>query len=121
MKKQIMIVDDTGLFRKQLRFILEKLDFDVCCEAHNGQEAVDLYGNYKPDMILLDIQMPVMNGIETLQKLKELNSNLPIVMMTAFSSPEIIEECIQKGANELLTKPIRSSDIQKAIESALLF
>lgn len=116
-----MIVDDTGLFRKQLRFILEKLEFEVCCEAHNGQEAINLYGNYKPDVVMLDIQMPVMNGLEALEKLKESNSELPVVMMTAFPSPEIVEECIQKGASELLTKPLRSSDIEKAIKSALLF
>lgn len=116
-----MIVDDTGLFRKQLRFILEKLDYEVCCEARNGQEAINLYCNYKPDVVLLDIQMPVMNGIEALEKLKETNTDLPIVMMTAFPSPEIIEECIQKGASELLTKPIRSSDIEKAVHSALIF
>jgi two-component system, chemotaxis family, chemotaxis protein CheY len=121
MKKQIMIVDDTGLFRKQLRFILEKLEFEVCCEAHNGQQAINLYNSYKPDLVLLDIQMPVMNGLEALEKLKEINNKIPIVMMTAFPSTEIIEECIQKGASELLPKPIRASDIDKAIKSALLF
>ena len=88
-----MIVDDTGLFRKQLRFILEKLDFEICCEAHNGQEAVNLYGNYKPDLILLDIQMPVMNGIETFERLKSYDEtrDIPIIFLTAKAQPQEVE------------------------------
>src|ERR1700684_4470185 len=83
MPKRILVADDSAMIRKCLCRIFEIVaDYDICAEAVNGEEAIALAIQHKPDLIVLDFQMPVMNGIEAAYELKRLMPNVPIILFT---------------------------------------
>jgi DNA-binding NarL/FixJ family response regulator len=85
MRKRILVADDNGLIRKLLHSLFEdELDYDLCAEAKNGEEAIALAKLHRPDLIILDFSMPVMNGIVAARELKKIMPNVPIVLFTLF-------------------------------------
>jgi DNA-binding NarL/FixJ family response regulator len=83
MPKRILVADDNAMIRKSLCRIFEmEEDYDLCAEAVNGEEAIALAREHKPDLIVLDFQMPVMNGIEAAYELKRIMPNIPIILFT---------------------------------------
>ncbi len=114
-KKKILIADDSQQIRKSLREILEKNQYDVLGEAGNGLEAINLYKSLspEPDIVLLDIIMPQLGGIETLRILKSLNSDIRVVMVSALDSLDRVQECMKVGAKHYILKPF---DENKVIE-----
>lgn len=114
-KKKILIADDSQQIRKSLREILEKNQYDVIGEAGNGLEAINLYKSLSPvpDIILLDIIMPQLGGIETLRILKSVNSDIIVVMVSALDSLDRVQECMKNGAKHYILKPF---DENKVIE-----
>lgn len=103
-KLDILVVDDQPGVRKLLGIIVTELG-DKVQEAQNGKEAVDMVKNCNPDLVIMDIRMPVMGGVEALEKIKLLSPQLPVVMMTAYGSEEALEDLRKKGAVMCLTKP----------------
>jgi len=103
-KLDILVVDDQPGVRQLLGIIVSEQGDNVR-EAQNGKEAVDLVKKWKPDLVIMDILMPVMGGVEALEKMKILNPNLPVVMMTAYGSEETLADLRKKGAVMCLTKP----------------
>lgn len=99
-----IIIDDSKTSRSVLRTILEDHGYEVLAEAENGLEGYEKYCELKPDFVTLDITMPVMDGIETLVKIKEFDSNAQIIMVTAAGQKSKMLEAIKLGAAEFLTK-----------------
>ena len=104
---KILIVDDHTLFRSGLKALLSRQsDFEVIAEASDGLEGVKLLGQHKPDLVLLDLDMPVMSGIEALAQMREVNSDIPIVMLTVSEDAEDLKEAFILGARGYLVKNI---------------
>lgn len=104
-KKKVLVVDDSLLIRKLLQDFLNKKGYTVLL-AEDGKEALEMINKDMPDMMLLDITMPVMDGIEVLVELKKLNINLPVIIVTNTADIKIARETLEKGAYDYVTKPI---------------
>ncbi|MEE8329730.1 MAG: response regulator [Thermodesulfovibrionia bacterium] len=120
-KKKILIADDSQQIRKSLREILEKNQYDVIGEAGNGLEAINLYKSLspEPDIVLLDIIMPQLGGIETLRILKSVNSNIRVVMVSALDSLDRVQECMKNGAKHYILKPFDENKVIEIIRKVL--
>lgn len=115
-KLKILITDDSKLLRKKLRLELERLDCEVI-EAANGKEAVMLDLQEKPDGMFLDIVMPEVGGIEALQVIREVNPDMPVVMLSSAGTPQKLVETLKLGALDFIQKPYTSEQIKKAVEA----
>ena len=112
---KILIVDDSRTSRKMLRNILESNGHEIIDEAGNGQEGVQKFQALKPDVVTLDITMPVVDGVEALKMIKALDPESKVVMVTAAGQKNKMIECIKAGANEFLTKPFEQQEIVDVI------
>ena len=112
---KILIVDDSRTSRKMLRNILESNGHEIIAEAVNGQEGVQKFQALKPDVVTLDITMPVVDGVEALKMIKALDPESKVVMVTAAGQKNKMIECIKAGANEFLTKPFEQQEIVDVI------
>lgn len=112
---KILIVDDSRTSRKMLRNILESNGHEIIDEAVNGQEGVQKFQALKPDVVTLDITMPVVDGVEALKMIKALDPESKVVMVTAAGQKNKMIECIKAGANEFLTKPFEQQEIVAVI------
>lgn len=112
---KILIVDDSRTSRKMLRNILESNGHEIIDEAVNGQEGVQKFQALKPDVVTLDITMPVVDGVEALNMIKALDPESKVVMVTAAGQKNKMIECIKAGANEFLTKPFEQQEIVDVI------
>lgn len=112
---KILIVDDSRTSRKMLRNILEPNGHEIIDEAVNGQEGVQKFQALKPDVVTLDITMPVVDGVEALKMIKALDPESKVVMVTAAGQKNKMIECIKAGANEFLTKPFEQQEIVDVI------
>ena len=112
-------MDDSSLIRKMLRQLLEKNDYTVAAEAVNGVEAVELYAKVKPDLVTLDVTMPVMDGVEALRQIKEADPQAKVIMVTAAGQKNRILEALKLGANAFISKPFDEADLLKNLENAL--
>ena len=112
---KILIVDDSRTSRKMLRNILESNGHEIIDEAVNVQEGVQKFQALKPDVVTLDITMPVVDGVEALKMIKALDPESKVVMVTAAGQKNKMIECIKAGANEFLTKPFEQQEIVDVI------
>jgi CheY-like chemotaxis protein len=105
MPKTILIVDDNDTIRRALcQAFTRESDFEICGEAHDGQEAVEKAQILHPDLIILDLAMPVMNGLEAARALKNLMPSVPIAMFTFYAEPFVEKEARSAGVNEVVSK-----------------
>ena len=114
-KLKILITDDSKLLRKKLREELEKLDCDVL-EAENGKEAIMRDLTEQPDGIILDIVMPEVGGVETLQVIKEINPEIPVIMLSSAGTSQKLKQTLELGALDFIQKPYTSEQIKQAVE-----
>ncbi len=115
-KPKILVVDDEPSIRDSIKLLLEK-DFEII-EASNGFEGVELYKKQKPDIVLMDIMMPLMSGIEATKKIIEFDPNAKILIITAYSERKG-EEAIRAGARDILPKPFRRKKLVEFINKHL--
>lgn len=118
-QKKILIVDDATFMRSLLKDILSKSVYAVAGEATNGQEAVNLYSELKPDLVTMDITMPEMNGIDALKKIKELNPQAKIIMCSAMGQQAMVLEAIKSGAADFIVKPFQPDRVLEAVDKAM--
>ena len=111
-KQKILIADDESEFLDLLKMILEGKGFEVCT-THDGEEALKMFKEDPPDVVLLDIDMPKLNGINTLKAIRDDDRDVPIFMLTAFMDGEWIKAAKESGASGFILKMY---DLQKAIE-----
>ncbi|MCL6471799.1 MAG: response regulator [Firmicutes bacterium] len=114
---RVLIAEDEAIIRLDLKEILEELGHIVVGEAWDGETALELAETLKPDLAILDIKMPGMNGIEV-ARLITAAGICPVVMLTAYSQKSLIDEAIKAGAMAYLVKPFNKSDLLPAIEVA---
>lgn len=114
----VLIAEDETIIRLDLKALLEKNGLRVCGEARNGAEAVELARTVEPDVALLDLRMPVLDGAEAARRIYA-ERPLPIVMLTAFSDRANVEKAISAGVFTYLTKPFRETDLVPAIRLAV--
>jgi len=117
--KTILIVDDAAFMRMMIKNIVTKNGYEVVGEAENGQVAVELYKQYKPDLVTMDITMPEMNGIEGVKAIRAINPGANIIMCSAMGQQAMVMEAIQAGAKDFIVKPFQQDRILQAIERVL--
>ncbi|QII49147.1 response regulator [Bacillus paralicheniformis] len=116
---RVLIVDDAKFMRDKIREILETEDLQVAGEAGNGEEAVLLYQELQPDLVIMDITMPVKNGIEALKDMIQLNPKVKVIMCTAMRQKRIVVEAIEAGAKDFIVKPFEETKVIEAIRHVL--
>jgi two-component system chemotaxis response regulator CheY len=115
----VLIADDILFIRKVLREILEKEGFTVVAEAGDGVKAIEKYQKKKPDIVLLDILMPNMDGIAAAREIMKINKNAKIVIVSALGQQSRIAEAKKIGVNNYLIKPFKSDVVIKNVKKAL--
>ena len=114
---RILIAEDETIIRLDLRELLERAGFEVVAEAHDGEEAVELARSAEPDLALLDVKMPRLDGIEAARRILDERA-IPIVMVTAYGEEELVARAVEAGVFGYLVKPFRESDLLPAIATA---
>lgn len=116
---RILVVDDSRTSRKILKEVLTGAGHEVVGEAVNGEEGFIMFRELKPDVVTMDITMPVMNGLESLECIKKDNENAKIIMVTAAGQKEKMVQAIKEGADEFIAKPYEPEQVLDAIERVL--
>ncbi|BBI31678.1 response regulator [Cohnella abietis] len=116
---KIMVVDDAAFLRAMLKDILVSAGHEVVFEATNGQEAVDKYKTIRPDLVTMDITMPVMEGVEAVKEIRKMDPKANIVMCSAMGQRNLIIDAIKSGAKDFIIKPFHSSRVIEAIDKAI--
>ena len=119
MAKNILICDDAAFMRMMIKDILTKIGYNVVGEAENGLKAVEKYSETKPDLVLMDITMPEMDGIQALKKIKELDSGATVIMCSAMGQQAMVIESIQAGAKDFIVKPFQADRVIEAVKKVV--
>ena len=120
MPVNILLADDHEVVRQGLRTILNvRPAWQICGEAENGQQAIDLTGQLKPDIVILDITMPVMSGLEAVQKITDLHLNTRVLIFTMHDSRSLVNAVRKAGARGCVLKSRAARDLIRAIETLL--
>jgi two-component system, response regulator PdtaR len=114
---RILIAEDETIIRLDLRDLLERSGFEVCAEAKDGQDAVELARREQPDLAILDVKMPRLDGIEAARQILD-ERPIPIVMLTAYGQDELVARAVEAGVFGYLVKPFREQDLLPAIHTA---
>jgi two-component system chemotaxis response regulator CheY len=117
--KRVLIVDDAAFMRMMIKNILTKNGYDVVAEAENGQIAVEMYKDFKPDLVTMDITMPEMNGIEGVKEILNIDPHANVIMCSAMGQQSMVMEAIQAGAKDFIVKPFQQDRILQAMERVL--
>ncbi len=115
---RIVIADDESIIRMDLKTLLEEMEFSVVGEAADGQKALELTRSLKPDVVIMDIKMPVMDGLDAAKIISE-EKIAPVVLLTAYGQKDLIERAKGAGVFAYLVKPFQESDLMPAIEIAI--
>ncbi len=117
-KMRIVLVDDHEVVRLGLKVLLEQSDhFEVVGEANNAKEAVEITGKIRPDIVLMDIRLPGVSGIEACEEITQLYPDVRVVMLTSYAEDEMLFSAIRAGASGYLLKQINSDDLIHSLES----
>jgi two-component system, response regulator PdtaR len=114
---RILVAEDETIIRLDLRELLERAGFEVCAEAKDGVEAVELARAEEPDLAIMDVKMPRLDGIEAARRILD-ERPIPIVMLTAYGQDELVSRAVEAGVFGYLVKPFREGDLLPAIQTA---
>src|SRR5881409_805326 len=114
---RVLIAEDETIIRLDLRALLERSGLEVCAEARDGVEAVELARSEQPDVAILDVKMPRLDGIDAARRILE-ERPIPIVMLTAYGQGELVSRAVEAGVFGYLVKPFREQDLLPAIHAA---
>lgn len=117
MAKNILICDDAAFMRMMIKNVLAKGGYNVVGEAENGAKAVEKYKELSPDLVLMDITMPNMDGLEALKAIKSKDPNANIVMCSAMGQESMVIDAIKSGAKDFIVKPFKPDRILKTVSS----
>ena len=115
----ILIVDDAGFMRKMVQTHLSKAGYTDFIEGEDGQRAIDIYKEQKPDLVIMDITMPNVDGIEALRQIKALDSDAKIIMCSAMGQEAMVMEAIKLGALDFIVKPFKAERIIQTVNKIL--
>ena len=113
----IIVVEDESIVRMDIIEMLKEAQYEVVAEAGNGEKALELVDKFRPDLVIMDIKMPIMNGLEATRIIREEGASLPIIMQTAYAFSSDRENAMQAGASEVLVKPITVSALRGCLSS----
>ena len=116
---RILIVDDAAFMRMMIKDILTKNDYEVVGEAENGLKAIEKYKELTPDLVLMDITMPELDGIQAVKKIKEHDPAAKVIMCSAMGQQAMVIESIQAGAKDFIVKPFQAERVVEAIQKVL--
>lgn len=119
MAKRVLIVDDAAFMRMMIKDILSKDGYEVVGEADNGVKAVEKYKELTPDLVLMDITMPEMNGIDAVKNIKAIDPGAKIVMCSAMGQQAMVIESIQAGARDFIVKPFQADRVLEAVRKVV--
>ncbi len=119
MAKNILICDDAAFMRMMIKDILTKNGYNIVGEAENGAKAVEKYNETKPDLVMMDITMPEMDGIQALKKIKEGDDSAKVIMCSAMGQQAMVIESIQSGAKDFIVKPFQPDRVLEAVKKAI--
>ena len=119
MAKNIVVCDDAAFMRMMIKDILSKNGYNIVGEAENGAKAVEKYAETKPDLVLMDITMPEMDGIQALKKIKESDPGAKIIMCSAMGQQAMVIESIQSGAKDFIVKPFQPDRVLEAVKKVI--
>ena len=116
---KVMICDDAAFMRMMIKDILTKNGYEIAAEAENGAIAVEKHPEAKPDLVLMDITMPDMDGIQALKKIKEIDANANVIMCSAMGQQAMVIEAIQSGAKDFIVKPFQAERVLEAVKKVV--
>jgi len=119
MGKNILICDDAAFMRMMIKDILSKNGYNVVGEAENGAIAVDKYKELHPDLVLMDIMMPEMDGIQALKNIKAADGGANVIMCSAMGQQAMVIEAIQSGAKDFIVKPFQPDRVLEAVKKVV--
>ena len=117
MSMRILVAEDETIIRLDLRGLLERAGYDVVAEARDGEEAIELARVERPDLAIMDVKMPRLDGIEAARRILD-ERPIPIVMLTAYGQDELVSRAVEAGVFGYLVKPFREQDLLPAIRAA---
>jgi two-component system chemotaxis response regulator CheY len=120
MKNKILVVDDAAFMRMMIKDILTKNGYNVVGEAENGEKAVEKYKELKPDLVIMDITMPEVDGIQAVREIKKVDQDAKIIMCSAMGQQAMVIESIQAGARDFIVKPFQAERVLEAVRKVLL-
>lgn len=119
MAKKILLVDDAAFMRKMLKDTLSKNGYTDISEAVDGADAVQKYGEISPDLVIMDITMPNMDGLEALKAIREKDGNANVVMCSAMGQESMVMDAVRSGAKDFIVKPFKADRVIKTVSSIL--
>ena len=119
MAKNILICDDAAFMRMMIKDILTKNGYNIVGEAENGAKAVEKYAELKPDLVLMDITMPEMDGIQALKSIKSNDPSAVVIMCSAMGQQAMVIESIQSGAKDFIVKPFQADRVLEAVQKVV--
>src|SRR6266511_1417888 len=114
---RVLVAEDETIIRLDLKDLLERSGFEVCAEARDGEEAIELARSELPDLAIMDVKMPRVDGIEAARRILD-ERPIPIVMLTAYGQDELVQRAAEAGVFGYLVKPFREQDLLPAIQTA---
>ncbi|MDR1736015.1 MAG: response regulator [Oscillospiraceae bacterium] len=115
----ILIVDDAAFMRMMIKEVLTKNGFTVAGEAENGKVAIEKYNELQPELVILDITMPELNGIDALKGIRTINPQAKVIMCSAMGQQAMVIEAIQNGAKDFIVKPFQADRVCEAVRKVL--
>lgn len=116
---RVLVADDAIFMRATIKQMLEANGHSMVGEASDGRETIEMFKELKPDLIILDITMPGMDGIEALRRIREMDAQVKVIICSARGQQEIIAQAIQYGAEEFIIKPFKEEKLIAAIEKVM--
>lgn len=117
--RKALLIDDEAYFRKFVGQVLKNALVGTVLEARDGREGVKIFQEQMPDLVLLDISMPHMDGLKTLVALRKISAKTPIIMLTSVSEEKVVEECVGEGATFFIRKDVPAQQLSVALREAL--
>ena len=117
---RILVCDDSAFMRMMLKKLLTDIGHEIVAEAGDGKQAVQLYRQFKPDLVTMDITMPVMDGIQAVKHIHEEDPVARIVMVTAIGQRSIISDALKAGASGFIIKPFDPEQVQETVKKVLV-
>ena len=115
----VLIVDDIPFVRKTLKQILINLGYRVVGEAETGEEAVKVYSETNPDLVTMDLVMPLMNGVEATRRILQINPSAKVVILSAMMQENMVSDAIIAGAKDYIMKPFQTDEVSRTLKSVL--
>lgn len=119
MANGILIVDDAAFMRMMIRDVLTKNGYEILGEAENGQKAIEKFKELNPDLVIMDITMPEVDGIQAVKEIKKISPDAKVVMCSAMGQQAMVIEAIQAGARDFIVKPFQADRVIEAVKKVI--